>query len=206
MVQTSSTMLPLGSLLPFFDLPLVTITKSESNDFFHIRDRVNVEMLDERPLLLMVLCAHCPFVKHLEAELTQLDKDFGDNIQMFAIGSNSLETHPEDGPENLAKQIIKNDWRFPYLLDQEQTFAKSLRAACTPDFFLFSSNDKGKKQLVYRGQFDASRPGNDISPSGSDLRRAFDDLLNCRSVFIDQKPSIGCNIKWIPGEEPLWFG
>ena len=206
MVKTSSTMLPLGSLLQFFDLPLVKINKGENNKFFNSRDRLNSSMLDERPVLIMVLCAHCPFVKHLEVEIAKLDKDFGDDVQIIAIASNSLETHPQDGPENLAKQIIKNRWRFPYLLDKEQTFAKSLRAACTPDFFLFSSTHKGDKELVYRGQFDASRPGNNINPSGSDLRRALDAVLHFRTVFIDQKPSIGCNIKWIPGGEPLWFG
>ncbi len=206
MVKTSSTMLPLGSLMPAFNLPLVQVKGMESNVLSNANERLNSNILDEKPVLLMVLCAHCPFVKHLEVELTRIDKDFGRDVQMIAVGSNYLGTHPEDGPEYLAKQILRNEWTFPYLIDLDQKLAKSLRAACTPDFFLFSSVKQGEKELVYRGQFDDSRPGNSIPPSGSDIRNALDAVLNFEEVSILQKPSIGCNIKWKPGSEPIWFG
>ncbi len=207
MVKTSSTMLPLGTLLPFFDLPLVKVERLEEDAFFEDLDRFTRDMLDARPLLVMILCAHCPFVKHLERELTRLEKDFAQTIQILGVSSNCIETHPEDGPEYLIKQIIQNQWNFPYVIDREQTFAKALKAACTPDFFLFASvQSNKKKELVYRGQFDDSRPNNNICPSGSDLRGALNAVLNFQKVSIDQKPSIGCNIKWKKGAAPLWFG
>ena len=205
MVKTSSTMLPLGHLLPVFNLPFIQIKETEKYNSLNTFDHLDSEMLDERPVLMMVLCAHCPFVKHLEEQITNLDKDYGESIQILAVGSNSLETHPEDGPEYLFQQMIRNQWSFPYLVDSEQILAKALMAACTPDFFLFSLGEKGTKKLVYRGQFDDSRPSNNILPSGSDLRAALDAVLNFQQVSDHQKPSIGCNIKWIPGSEPLWF-
>lgn len=158
-------------------------------------------MLEQKPVLIMILCAHCPFVKHVEEELAKLDSDFCNYIQLLAVASNCTETHPEDGVEFLAQQKEKNGWTFPYLLDSDQKFAKSLMASCTPDFFLFSA----EHQLIYRGQMDGSRPGNGIPPSGLDLRAAIEATLNSKLVSKDQKPSIGCNIKWRKGSEPSWF-
>lgn len=198
-------MLPLGSVLPDFDLPLVKVDDPKDNSIDDSSDRMNIHMLNSKPVLVMVLCAHCPFVKHVEHQITQLNDDFGDTIQLVGIASNCLETHPQDGPEYLAKQITENRWTFPYLLDLEQAFAKSLKAACTPDFFLFATSLNGEHRLIYRGQLDSSRPGNNIPSTGSDIRSALDAILNSRKVSIVQKPSIGCNIKWKPGLEPPWF-
>ena len=201
MVRTSSTMLPLGALLPSFDLPLVRKRWEKKVPLSNSLGRINNKILEPRPVLMMILCAHCPFVKHIEEELTRLDFDFSDEIQILAIASNCTETHPEDGPEFLVQQKEGNGWTFPYLLDSDQQLAKSLMAACTPDFFLFSA----EHQLIYRGQMDGSRPGNGISPSGIDLRTAINATLNSQLVSKDQKPSIGCNIKWRKGSEPSWF-
>ena len=206
MVRTSSTMLPLGSLLPSFDLPLVNTNTQKGNLNFNLSDRMKSSSLEKKPVLIMVLCAHCPFVKNIESELTQLSIDFGNDIQFLAIASNCLETHPEDGPEHLAEQAKKHGWRFPYLLDSDQSFAIALKAACTPDFFLFAPTQNGVQRLRYRGQLDDSRPGNDLPVTGRDLRSALDAILDGSSVSDVQKPSIGCNIKWHPGKEPSWFG
>ncbi len=205
MVKTASTMLPLGSSLPIFDLPLVKQNIQNENMVEGLIDRMNSNILGFKPSLFMVICAHCPFVKHIEKAITSLHKDFSSDIDFVGVASNSLETHPEDGPEYLAEQIAKNHWNFPYLIDSEQTLAKSLRAACTPDFFLFSSGSNDDRKLIYRGQFDDSRPTNNIPPTGSDLRSAFEAVLDFKKVTLIQKPSIGCNIKWIPGHEPAWF-
>ncbi|KGG37511.1 hypothetical protein EV11_0069 [Prochlorococcus sp. SS52] len=199
-------MLPLGYAMPSFDLPLLQINDNTLFSSSNTAARFTSNMLLNKPVLIMILCAHCPFVKNIESELSKLDQDFGDDIQFLAVASNSVESHPEDGPEFLVQQIIKNGWNFPYLLDLEQTFAKSLKAACTPDFFLFSYPNKGSHHLIYRGQLDESRPGNNIDPNGFDLRRALNAVLNSCEVPIDQKPSIGCNIKWREGFEPSWFG
>ena len=207
MVQTSSTMLQLGSLMPFFDLPILQTSINLDNSSFSFKDRLNQNMLSDKPVLLMFLCAHCPFVKHIEGQLSKLDDDFGKRIHLIAIASNCMETHSQDGPEYLAKQKLENGWKFPYLLDIEQTLAKALKAACTPDFFLFASSSMDSVQrLMYRGQLDNSRPNNTLPTTGSDLRAALSAILNFRKVSTDQKPSIGCNIKWQPGFEPIWFG
>ena len=205
MVRTASTMLPLGTPLPPFELPIVQGIKS-SNQFFKDSKNISNKMLIQKPLLLMVICAHCPFVKHLENGISQLDKDYEGRIQIIAISSNSLATHPQDGPDYLAEQANQQEWRFPYLVDLNQSLAKALKAACTPDFFLFSPLSNGGQQLRYRGQFDESRPGNDIPATGKDLRNALDLVLQGEEVSFKQKPSIGCNIKWHPGQEPSWFG
>ena len=125
---------------------------------------------------------------------------------MIAISSNSLITHPQDGPIYLAKQAKENGWKFPYLFDENQSFAKALKAACTPDFFLFAPSPDGVQKLFYRGQFDKSRPGNNLPVNGSDIRKGIDAILQSKPIPLDQKPSIGCNIKWHPGKEPYWFG
>ena len=205
MVRTNSTMLPLETPLPFFDLKVVPGTSLEDGQEKEGLARIATKDLSDRPVLLMLLCAHCPFVKHLEVGLSNLAEDFGDRVQILAISSNSLITHPQDGPVNLMAQANEHGWKFPYLLDSDQNFAKALKAACTPDFFLFSCSSNGDQKLRYRGQFDGSRPGNNIPVSGEDIRTALDAVLEGKSVPNDQKPSIGCNIKWHPGLEPEWF-
>jgi len=205
MSRTSSTMLPLGTVLPSFELDLVQGTNL-SNYYDKDLKSINSKMLLKRPLLLMVICAHCPFVKHIEKGISKLDEDYGEMIQIIAISSNSLITHPQDGPENLAKQANQQGWTFPYLFDSDQGLAKALKAACTPDFFLFCPSPEGEHKLRYRGQLDNSRPGNKIPCTAEDLRCALDLVLEGKVVDFEQKPSIGCNIKWHPGKEPSWFG
>ena len=205
MVRTFSTMLQLGTPLPSFELPVVQGTSFIRHPQLRGLDQINDKILDDKPILLLIICAHCPFVKHVEMELTKLDEDYGDQVYFLAISSNSLETHPQDGPENLLLQSKEKGWTFPYLLDLDQSFANSLKAACTPDFFLFSSVKQGDQLLRYRGQLDDSRPGNKIPVTGKDLRSALDAVLEGKAVCHDQKPSIGCNIKWHPGKEPSWF-
>ncbi|WP_320668278.1 thioredoxin family protein [Prochlorococcus sp. MIT 1307] len=205
MVKTLSTMLPLGTTLPEFELAVVKGTPLFRNARLRGLDQINNTLLELKPVLVMIICSHCPFVKHIEEELTKLDDDYGNRVQMLAIASNSLITHPQDGPENLASQAQKQGWTFPYLLDTNQNFAKALNAACTPDFFLFSPVKADQQQLRYRGQLDGSRPGSKTPVTGNDLRLALDAVLEDKDVSCDQTPSIGCNIKWHPGEEPFWF-
>ena len=206
MVRTLSTMLPLGTLLPPFELAVVQSNTWIEGAQARQLTRISNKVLDEKPILIMIICAHCPFVKHIEPELLKLDQDYRNHVQILAISSNSLITHPQDAAENLAFQAEQRGWSFPYLLDTDQSFAKALRAACTPDFFLFSLDENGNQQLRYRGQLDGSRPGGKIPLSGEDLRSALDAVLAGKEVSSDQKPSIGCNIKWHPGQEPSWFG
>ena len=194
MALTPSTMLALGSTLPSFDLPQVS------------GNRLNSRSLDQRPILLMVICAHCPFVKHVEPELTRLDRDFSDHVQLIGVSSNSLITHPQDGPEQLADQARRHGWNFPYLFDEQQSLARDLRAACTPEFYLFSAEADGRQTLRYRGQLDGSRPGNAQPLNGQDLRAALDAVLSGSPVNPEQTASVGCNLKWNPGQEPEWFG
>ena len=194
MALTPSTMLALGTGLPDFELPQVT------------GGRLSSSSLDQRPVLLMVLCAHCPFVKHVEPEITRLDHDFSNAVQLVGVSSNSLITHPQDGPEQLAEQAKRHGWSFPYLLDEQQTLARALRAACTPEFYLFSPDGEGLQSLRYRGQLDDSRPGNDQPLDGRDLRAALEAVLTGALVNPDQTASVGCNVKWNPGQEPEWFG
>ena len=170
MALTPSTMLALGTTLPSFDLPQVS------------GNRLNSRSLDQRPILLMVICAHCPFVKHVEPELTRLDRDFSDHVQLIGVSSNSLITHPQDGPEQLADQARRHGWNFPYLFDEQQSLARDLRAACTPEFYLFSAEADGRQTLRYRGQLDGSRPGNDVPLNGVDLRAALDAVLSGQAV------------------------
>ena len=201
-------MLPLGSELPSFELDLVPGTKIGKNFSLNGKAKLNNKMISDKPLLLMVICAHCPFVKHIEAGISSLNEDYKEYIQFIAVSSNSLETHPQDGPHHLAQQSNDLNWDFPYLIDLEQSFAKSIKAACTPDFFLFAEakSPQNTHKLVYRGQLDDSRPGNSVLVTGKDIREAFNALLRGGKVPTDQKPSIGCNIKWHPGNEPNWFG
>ena len=205
MVRTSSTMLPLGTRLPSFELSVVNGTGLKNYGPNNLTS-LSSKTLPSKPILLMVICAHCPFVKHIELGISNLDSDYGDRVQLIAISSNSLITHPQDGPEYLANQANENGWRFPYLIDSNHSLAKALKAACTPDFFLFSPSLEGFQELQYRGQLDNSRPGNNIPVTGEDLRFALDGVLQGKVIPNDQKPSIGCNIKWDPGMEPIWFG
>ena len=199
MVLTPSTMLPLASGLPPFHLPVAKGTGQGG--------AIDSISLPQQPLLLMLLCSHCPFVKHIESELSRLDHDYGDRVTLLGVASNSWITHPQDGPEALAAQAKRHGWRFPYLLDQDQTLAKALRAACTPEFYLFAPDPASNTPtLRYRGQLDGSRPGNDQPVTGAVLRAALDAVLRGDSVNPQQQASIGRNIKWHPGQEPQWFG
>ncbi len=206
MTLTSSRMLPLGTQLPFFELEVLSVLDANNFQSKVPRKTISNKSLLSKPLLLMILCAHCPFVKHVEDELARLDIDYSERVQIFGVASNSLITHPQDGPDYLLAQVKDKGWTFPYLLDHDQCFAKALQAACTPDFFLFAPSDDGVQKLCYRGQLDGSRPGNQIPVTGVDLRLAIDAVLSGEDVSTDQKSSIGCNIKWHPGKEPNWFG
>ncbi len=206
MVRTASTMLPLGTQLPDFELDVVSGVNLASDDSLKGLSKIRSFDLTKRPLFLMVICAHCPFVKHVESGITNLFNSFGEDVQFLAISSNSLITHPQDSPELLASQANKLGWKFPYLFDADQKLAKALRAACTPDFYIFWPSPDGSLKLRYRGQMDGSRPGNEIPVSGEDIRLAISSLLKGDNISPNQKPSIGCNIKWHPGMEPEWFG
>lgn len=183
MALTESTMLELGTTAPDFALTDVMSGKTARRDDFRGKDA----------LLVMFICAHCPYVKHIEKSLGQISSDYaGKPVAIVAISSNDVTTHPADGPEGLKAQAKANGFAFPYLYDESQAVAHAYSAACTPDFFLF---DKGFK-LVYRGQYDTSRPGNGVEVTGKDLRAAIDTVLAGKSVPTEQRPSIGCNIKW----------
>lgn len=193
MVLTASTMLPLGTQAPDFHLPEVVSGKTISLDTF----------ADKKALLIMFICQHCPFVKHIKTELAQLGKDyFSSDLGILAISANDAEKYPDDGPESLKAMARELDLKFPLCYDQTQETAKAYTAACTPDFFLFDSEGK----LAYRGQLDDSRPSNNQPVTGADLRSAIAAVLAGQPVTIEQKPSIGCNIKWKPGNEPSYFG
>jgi len=206
MVRTASTMLPLGTKLPDFELEIVPGLNLAPNDTFRGVRNISSFDLIQKPLFLMVICAHCPFVKHVESGITNLFNSFGDDVQFLAISSNSLITHPQDSPEFLASQANQLGWKFPYLFDSDQKLAKALKAACTPDFYIFWPSPDAGSTLRYRGQMDGSRPGNEIPVSGDDIRLALRSLLKGEDISANQKPSIGCNIKWHPGMEPEWFG
>tara|TARA_B100000965_G_scaffold89830_1_gene73012 strand:+ start:125 stop:745 length:621 start_codon:yes stop_codon:yes gene_type:complete len=206
MVRTASTMLPLGTILPDFDLEMVSGLNLAPDDPFADVQKIRSFDLKKRPLFLMVICAHCPFVKHVESGITNLFNSFAHDVQFLAVSSNSLITHPQDAPEFLAFQSNKLGWKFPYLLDADQKLAKALKAACTPDFYIFWPSSEGDLKLRYRGQMDGSRPGNDIKVSGNDISLALNSLFRGEDISAEQKPSIGCNIKWHPGMEPEWFG
>ena len=193
MVLTPSEMLPLGTALPRFELQQVwgpegPLGSGEAGVPWSSAG------LAAEPVLVLFLCAHCPFVKHIEPEISRLEHDFGTQIQILAIASNSTLSHPQDGPKGLRQQAEHHGWRFPYLFDVTQDVARAFQAACTPDLFVFNSQHR----LVYRGQLDGSRPGNDQPLDGRDLRAALNGLLQGRPINPDQRPSIGCNIKWHP--------
>lgn len=193
MAKTSSTMLALGTKAPDFHLPDVV-----SGEIMSLASFAN-----QKVLLVMFICQHCPFVQHIKDELAKLSKDYqSEAVGIVAISSNDVENYPQDSPEHLKLMVKENGFLFPILYDQTQDVAKAYTAACTPDFFLFDDS----RSLVYRGQLDDSRPGNSQPVTGKDLRAAIDALLADRTVDSQQKPSIGCNIKWKPGNEPPYYG
>ena len=191
MVRTASTMLPLGTLAPDFSLPNVDGRRLSLADF------------EGAPaLLVMFLCNHCPYVKHIAPSLANFAKEYRQKgVAIVGINSNDATAYPDDSPEKMGLEVSERGYTFPYLYDESQEVAKAYHAACTPDFFVF---DK-QQRLVYRGQFDASRPNSGRPVTGEDLRRALDAVLAGTSVPEDQKPSLGCNIKWKAGDEPDYF-
>ena len=196
MVKTNSMFIEIGTPLP--PIKLINVN-SDNQDIF------NISNLDDRHLLIMFICAHCPFVKHVEEQLSKITINIKNKVQTIAISSNDILTYPGDSPENLREQAKINDWKFPYLFDAEQIFAKALKAACTPDFYLFSNIGENQFRLFYHGQLDKSRPTNNIKVSGEDLLKAVDDLEKYQEYQGLQIPSLGCNVKWKVGNEPDWF-
>ncbi|WP_447965176.1 thioredoxin family protein [Nitrospira sp. Ecomares 2.1] len=189
MALKDSTMLPLGTPLPHFELPDVRTGHLVSPENF----------AGKRAILVMCICRHCPYVVHVQEELAQLGRDFQKkNVGIVAISSNDVKNYPQDSPANLKEMAEELDFRFPYCYDETQEVAKALTAACTPDFFVFNE----ERKLVYRGQLDDSRPGNGKPVTGRDLRTALDAVLDKKPVSVVQKPSAGCNIKWKAGNEP----
>lgn len=192
MALTPSTMLPLGTTAPHFSLPDVVTGETISLDTFK----------DKKALLVMFICRHCPYVQHVKEELARIGKDYKDKeLGIVAISANDKDAYLDDAPESLAEFAQEEGFTFPLCFDKTQDVAKAYTAACTPDIFLF---DKERK-LVYRGQLDGSRPGNNIPVTGKDLRLAIDAVLSDSPIPQDQKPSTGCNIKWKPGNEPPYF-
>jgi len=181
MALTPSTMVPLGSQMPDFSLPDATGNLHDSGDF------------PRQPVLIAFICNHCPYVKHIAAALSEFARVYKEaGLTIIAINSNDFENYPEDSPEKMQEEIAARGYAFPYLVDESQEVARAFDAACTPDFFLF---DKDRK-LVYRGQFDDSRPGNNAPVNGRDLRAAVDAVLAGEKPSGEQVPSMGCNIKW----------
>ncbi|AFZ30176.1 alkyl hydroperoxide reductase/ Thiol specific antioxidant/ Mal allergen [Gloeocapsa sp. PCC 7428] len=192
MVKTASTMLPLGTQAPNFELPDVVTGQT-----------ISLSSFAGKPLLVMFICQHCPFVKHIKSELANLGKDYANrDLGIVAISSNDINKYPDDAPEKLKVMAEEAGFLFPICFDESQEVAKAYTAACTPDFFLFDADQK----LVYRGQLDDSRPSNGIPVTGKDLRAALNAILTGKTVDSNQKPSIGCNIKWKPGNEPSYYG
>jgi peroxiredoxin len=192
MVRTASTMLPLGISAPAFQLADVVSGAPISLDTF----------ADKPALLVIFISVHCPFVKHVQSQLSQIGKDYAQQgLGMVGISSNDIEKYPDDAPEHLQALAHAEGFNFPVCCDRSQAVAKLYTAACTPDFFLFDRD----RHLAYRGQLDDSRPSNGKPVTGQDLRHAIESLLAGKEVNPDQRPSIGCNIKWIPGHEPEYF-
>lgn len=191
MALTESQMIGLGYRLPEFNLLDVISNQYITNDDVKANN-----------VLVMFICNHCPYVKHVWHEFARLEKDYQNKgVKILAVNSNDIENYPQDGPEQMKTLHKDMQWSFPFLLDEEQSFAKALQAACTPDFYIFNT----KHELQYRGQLDDSRPGNGIHVSGRDIRQALDKVIKSEIVQETQKPSIGCNIKWKSGNEPAYF-
>jgi peroxiredoxin len=191
--RTASTMLDLGTSAPDFQLPDVVSGQTISLANF----------AGKKALLVMFICQHCPFVKHVQDELARLGQDYSDrSVGIVAISANDVANYPNDSPDHLKAMATTLGFNFPVCYDESQETAKAYTAACTPDFFLFDSQGK----LAYRGQLDDARPGNDRPVNGKDLRAAIEALLADRPVNPEQIPSIGCNIKWKPGNAPAYYG
>jgi len=191
MSLTPSTMLDLGSPAPHF------ILADTEGNIVSIKD-----FGQSKALLVAFICNHCPYVIHIKSALSAFATEYSDKgLAVVAINSNDAEKYADDSPEKMKQDVERLGYTFPYLYDQTQQVAKNYLAACTPDFFLFNQDRK----LVYRGQFDGSRPGNDIPVSGIDLRRAVEAVLTGNEITEQQKPSLGCNIKWKPGNEPKYY-
>lgn len=183
MAETPSSMLPLGTAAPSFTLLDTVSDKMLSLD----------ELKSSVGTVIMFICNHCPFVKHVNHELVRLSNDYQPkNVSFIAISSNDVDNYPQDGPDKMKETAASEGYPFPYLFDESQQIAKDYQAACTPDFYIFDS----ELELVYRGQLDSSRPGNDLPVTGDDVRAALDALLSGNEVSDQQLPSIGCNIKW----------
>ncbi|MEJ2060002.1 MAG: thioredoxin family protein [Gammaproteobacteria bacterium] len=192
MARTPSTMLDLGTSAPDFSLQ-----DAVSGNTVSLSDYAG------KPLLVAFICNHCPFVQLIRHEFARYAREYEQKgLAVVAIQSNDVESHPDDSPEKMQDEARRFGYTFPYLSDPTQEVAKAYRAACTPDFFLFDADHR----LVYRGQFDAARPGSDVPVTGEDLRVASEALLSGTPVPQDQKPSLGCNIKWKPGNEPDYYG
>lgn len=188
MALTPSNMLPLGTRAPDFSLPCTTGETLSLADFD-----------SARLLMVAFICNHCPFVKHIRSQLAVMADEYqSSGVACVAINSNDVQAYPDDNMENMRKEVEEVGYHFPYLLDESQEVARAYDAACTPDFYLFDEN----RQLIYRGQLDKSRPGNDIPVTGEDLRAAMDIALAGGVIPEEQTPSVGCNIKWKPGNEP----
>ena len=191
MALKNSTMLPLGTIMPHFELLDVRSNQVVSSE----------QLAGNRAVLVMFICRHCPYVVHVQEELANMGRDYkGTNLGMIAISSNDVEGYSQDAPHHLKNMADELGMLFPYCYDESQNVAKAFTAACTPDFFVFDQEHK----LVYRGQLDESRPGNGKPVTGRDLRKAIDAVLAELSVPGVQKPSAGCNIKWKPGKEPVY--
>jgi thiol-disulfide isomerase/thioredoxin len=191
MVQTPSTMLPLGTAAPGF-----LLAEPASGRVWSLTD------FQSDALVIMFICNHCPFVIHVRDEITRLARDYAPRgVDFVAINANSVESHPQDGPSHMAELARELGWNFPFLFDDTQAVAKAYHAACTPDFFVFDR----AHALRYRGQLDDSRPSNGKPVTGADLRAAIDAVLAGKAAASEQRPSIGCNIKWKPGNEPDYF-
>ncbi|QDT65090.1 thioredoxin family protein [Calycomorphotria hydatis] len=190
MVKTASTMLPIGTEAPDFELTNVDGNTVSLSDFAG------------KPLLVIFMCNHCPFVIHLRSALADFTKEYQEKgFAVVGISSNDVDMYPDDSPEKMVEEAESAGYTFPYLYDATQEVAKAYHAACTPDFFVFDAEHK----LAYRGQFDDSRPSNEVAITGNDLRGACDAVLAGQAVPEAQKPSIGCNIKWKSGNEPAYF-
>jgi peroxiredoxin len=193
MARTESTMLDLGTPAPAFSLPDVTTGQAISLETFQ----------NYKALLVMFICRHCPYVKHVQDELARLGRDYrGSNLGIVAISSNDAAEYPDDSPESLREMVEELSLAFPLCYDEDQSAAKAYTAACTPDFFLFGP----ERTLVYRGQLDSSRPGSDVPVNGKDLRDAIESTLAGREISPDQRASLGCNIKWKAGNQPSYYG
>lgn len=193
MAKTPSTMLELGTKAPNFALSDATSGRSVSLSDFK----------EKKGLLVMFICNHCPFVIHVQKKLAEIGRIYPEKgISVVGISANDVATHPDDSPEKMKTVARENGYTFPYLYDESQSVAKAYKAACTPDFFLFDNSMK----LVYRGQLDDSRPGSNVPVTGKDLIAAMDALLAGKSVSQEQRPSLGCNIKWKTGSEPAYYG